>query len=226
MPPAPSSRISQIASGADALSARRTGRPSASEADALNQEILSAALREFLDRGFSGASIARIAKGANVARMAIYRRYGGKQALFETVLFEQIRQLEALASAIRNDAGDPLTELRMTARAYLEFMISPTAVDLQRILIAEGSRLSTLSQQVAPPLPQLLGERLDQLIGHAQQAGQLIEMPGALLREILLRLIAEGPRWEMLMGQKAWTADDIEQHFQKMWPMFLKIAAV
>jgi len=105
-------------------------------------------------------------------------------------------------------------------------MISPTAVDLQRILIAEGSRLSTLSQQVAPPLPQLLGERLDQLIGHAQQAGQLIEMPGALLREILLRLIAEGPRWEMLMGQKAWTADDIEQHFQKMWPMFLKIAAV
>jgi len=158
--------------------------------------------------------------------MAIYRRYGGKQALFETVLFEQIRQLEALASAIRNDAGDPLTELRVTARAYLEFMISPTAVDLQRILIAEGSRLSTLSQQVAPPLPQLLGERLDQLIGHAQQAGQLIEMPGALLREILLRLIAEGPRWEMLMGQKAWTADDIEQHFQKMWPMFLKIAAV
>lgn len=225
MPSANSSRISEIASSTDALSARRAGRPLASEVDALNQAILSAALREFLDRGFSGASIERIAKGAKVARMAIYRRYGGKQALFETVLFEQIRQLETLASSIGSEAEDPLTELRVTARAYLEFMISPTAVDLQRILIAESSRLSTLSRQVAPPLPQSLGERLDQLIGRAQQAHQLIEMPGSLVRDVLLRLIAEGPRWEVLMGSKTWTVDDIEQHFQKMWPMFLKIAA-
>lgn len=211
--------------GVQGSTARRAGRPSASEADALSQEILLAALREFLERGFSGASIERIAKRANVARMAVYRRYGDKQALFETVLYEQIRQVEALASTVGSEAADPLTALQRTARAYLGSMISPTAVDVQRILIAERSRLSTLARHVAPPLPQLLGERLDLLIQRAQQAGQLADIPVPLLREVLLRLIAEGPRWEALMGSMAWGEDDIDRHFGKMWPMFLKIAA-
>lgn len=212
--------------GADVSSGRRAGRPSASEADVLSQEILSSALREFLEHGFSGASIERIAKGAHVARMAIYRRYGDKKALFETVLYEQIRQLEELASTIGSEAGDPLTELRATARAYLAFMISPTAIDLQRILISEASHLSTLSRQVAPPLPQLLGERLDRLIRRAQQADQLTDIDSALLLEVLLRLIAEGPRWEVLMTSASWSADDIDLHLERMWPMFLKIAGV
>jgi AcrR family transcriptional regulator len=204
---------------------RRAGRPSASEVDALNRAIVAAALHEFLDRGFSGASIERIAKGAKVARMAIYRRYGDKKTLFETVLHAQIRKLEELATTIGNEAEDPLTELRLTARAYLEFMISPTAVNLQRILITEASHLPTLSMQVAPPLPPSLGERLDGLIESAQRADQLVPGPPSLFREALIRLVAEGPRWDILMRANVWTADDVDRHFDNMWPFFLKIAA-
>lgn len=219
------SAITQRLQDVPAVAPRRAGRPSAREADALSQAIVAAALDEFLRHGFSGASIDRIARGAKVARMAIYRRYGDKKSLFETVLFAQIRALEELAATISGDADDPLTELRLTARAYLEFSIAPTAINLQRILISEAAHLPSLSKQVAPPLPELLGERLDRLIADAQAAGQLVAGPAPLFRDALLRLVAEGPRWIALTGPTPWTTREIDEHFRLMWPMFLKIAA-
>jgi AcrR family transcriptional regulator len=209
-------------SGGAMATTRRLGRPSLGEADAITQNILDAALQEFCRAGFAGASIEKIASVANVTRNALYRRYSGKEALFSCVIERQITTLEGRLDNIRRASGDPLMALHKTARAYLDLMLSPSALDLQRIVIAEARRFPGLAELGG--LPGTLARRLEALVEAAQNAGQLLPADPALWREVLLTLIAMGPRWPALVGVKPWSSRRLDQHVAKMWPIFMKIA--
>jgi AcrR family transcriptional regulator len=207
------------------LPQRRVGRPSVRESDELTRRIAQAALSEFRDKGFAGASIDRVAAAANVTRMAVYRRYPDKQALFVSVIEEQIDRIESIAEDVCSEAEDPLMALKLTSRAYLGFALSPIAVDLQRILVAEAPSFPDLAKRLISPVPPILSNRLETLIRTCQAANQISRGSAAEWRDVLLRLVAEGPRWEMLVGAAIWSTAAIDRHFAKMWPLFLKLAA-
>jgi len=57
---------------------------------ATREEIVSAALRLFAQRGFASASIADIADAAGITKGAIYWHFDSKDALFKAIL-DQIR---------------------------------------------------------------------------------------------------------------------------------------
>jgi len=203
---------------------RRAGRPSAGEAQDLERAVLDAALAEFRSHGFSGASIDRIARAAGVTRSAIYRRYAGRDALFRRVIDEQVALLERQASALTSAAGDPLEALRRTAEAYCRFVVSPVALDLQRIVVWQAATAGRRATPPVPPLPTDLSDPLDRLIGRAQESGQLRGGDVAVWRNVLLRLVAEGPRWEALASGMAWDDARLRADFDAMWPMFMALA--
>jgi len=203
---------------------RRAGRPSAQEALDLEQAVLDAALAEFRTHGFSGASIDRIAKASGITRSAIYRRYTNRQALFRRVIDLQIALLEAQAGALMRAAGDPLETLRRTMAAYCRFVVSPVSLDLQRIVIWEAAASDDADRPRIPALPTNLSDPLDQLITRAQASGQLRAAPVALWRDVLVRLVAEGPRWQALVSGEPWSESDMTADFDRMWPMFLSLA--
>ncbi len=199
---------------------RRAGRPSTSEAQNLEQDILAAALQEFRTNGCAGASIERIAEVAKVTRSAIYRRYIDKQNLFLSVVERQIAILAEQARAVVRPSDDALTALRRTAQAHCHFVLTPLALDLQRIVIWEA----TSARTGVPPLPTDLSDPLDRLVEAAQAAGQLKPGPAPLWRDALLRLVAEGPRWQALASGQIWTEEMMRDDFERMWPMFLALA--
>ena len=203
---------------------RRAGRPSAQEATGLEQAVLHAALNEFRDMGFAGASIERIAHVAGVTRSAVYRRYGDKRQLLDHVLRLQIVQLEEQADAAILPSDDPLIALRRTAEAYCRFVISPTAIDLQRIVIWGAASRRREDMPVIPSLPETLMRQVDRRIALAQGADMLKPAPPDLWRTVLLRLVTEGPRWQALTSAEPWTEERIRADFDGMWDAFIAMA--
>jgi AcrR family transcriptional regulator len=202
---------------------RRAGRPSVSEAQDLERAVLKAALTEFRVHGFSGASIERIAKDSGVTRSAIYRRYTSRQTLFQRVIAQQIALLEDQASELMRSASDPLETLRLTAQAYCRFVVSPVALDLQRIVVWEAAATDQSRIPKVPALPINLSDPIDRLVAGAQATGQLRAGPVALWRDALLRLVAEGPRWQALASGEPWDEARLNADFDRMWPLFVEL---
>src|SRR5271170_2122149 len=64
----------------------RLGRPPRALAGEVEERILDAAKKVFLERGFEGASVDEIADVARAGKPTIYARFPGKEALFAAVM--------------------------------------------------------------------------------------------------------------------------------------------
>ena len=64
----------------------RSGRPPRALAGEVEERILDAARKVFLERGLEGASIDEIADVAHAGKPTIYARFPGKEALFAAVM--------------------------------------------------------------------------------------------------------------------------------------------
>ena len=87
----------------------------------LDERIITAAREEFLKKGYSGASLRKIAEKAGVTAGAIQTRYRSKDELFECLLKPLLNGIESLFQATRADyyAGtdtDFLTALKTSMR--------------------------------------------------------------------------------------------------------------
>jgi len=206
-------------------SPRRAGRPSVEESDRLEREIVGAALKEFQAQGLQGASVERIARAAGVTRSALYRRYRDKRGLFDLVLAHYVAMLKQLADNVSRDADDPLLGLRDAARTYCRSITSPTVVDLQRMMIWRAADPAEMALADLPSLPAELSDQLDAMIIQAQAAGRLRAGCPVLLRDVLLRLVAEGIHWKTIASSQPLDDATVKADFDRMWPVFLQLAS-
>src|ERR1700733_11868164 len=80
----------------------RYGPPPREHAGQVEERILDAAGRVFLEHGFQGASVDEIAEVASAGKPTIYARFPSKQALFSAVIERLVRRntsLDALSCA-------------------------------------------------------------------------------------------------------------------------------
>jgi AcrR family transcriptional regulator len=80
-------------------------------------ELVEAARRVFLERGFHGASLDDISLAAGYTTGAVYSRFGGKDALFLAVLDDHIERRLRISHAASADAPDYETAGRQLVRA-------------------------------------------------------------------------------------------------------------
>lgn len=84
-----------------------TGR----DPDRTRQRILDAALQEFSARGFAGARVSGIARGAKVNKRMLYHYFNDKEGLFRAVLRHKISDRQSRVAALTppNDLTSSLT---------------------------------------------------------------------------------------------------------------------
>ena len=122
---------------------RSGGRPTAEAAALLEITILDAATAAFLADGYADTTIEAIARACRVAKRTIYARWSGKPPLFRAVL-------ERLMSKWLSDAGDWAetdnleAALKDAAERILAIALTPEAIALNRLLIAESARFPEL----------------------------------------------------------------------------------
>ena len=129
-------------------SAVRSGRPPRELAGRVEERILDAAEKVFLERGFSGASVDEIAEVARAGKPTIYARFPGKEELFAAVIERLVRRntsLEAISSAGSSIEG----RLEAVAAAILTRALVPQAIGLVRVAVAEARRFPDLATSVS-----------------------------------------------------------------------------
>lgn len=124
----------------------RPGRPPRELAGQVEERILDAAGKVFLERGFEAASMDEIADVARAGKPTIYARYPGKEALFSAVVAHRLhRKLEDTIVA----SGSTIEErLGVIATALLHKVLDPEWIALLRWTIAEARRFPDLASSV------------------------------------------------------------------------------
>lgn len=94
----------------------------------LDDKIITAAREEFLEKGYSGASLRKIAEKAGVTVGAIQTRYKSKNDLFMCLLKPFLDQIEAMFQSTREEYysgadADFLTGLKISMRHESEMIL-------------------------------------------------------------------------------------------------------
>jgi AcrR family transcriptional regulator len=180
---------------------RSGGRPTAEAAALLESTILDAATAAFLADGYAATTIEAIARICGVAKRTIYARWSGKPALFRAVL-------ERLMAKWLSDSGDWASveglenALNEAAARVLAIALTPQAVALHRLLIAESGRFPEL-----PLMMQQAGagegtRRIAGLLERAVARGELAQQDTLFAAEQFLHLVLAGPQRRALgLGQ-------------------------
>ena len=199
---------------------RAGGRPTAAAAALLEPTILDHATAAFLRDGYAATSIEAIAKAAHVAKRTIYARWDGKAALFLAVVRRLIGTWLATSGTWPDD-GDLGQTLRLAAQAILSVALTPEAIALQRLLIAEGARFPELRLIV---LQAGAGEgvrRLAALLARAMTNGELRPLAAGLAAEQFMHLVLGSPQQRALGGGPRMSAEETAAWCESAVQLFL-----
>lgn len=121
-------------------------RESPSATNQKREQILQGAMQVFLQSGYAGTSMDRVAAEAGVAKQTIYSHFQDKEGLFKA-LMEQIT-LDRFRSVfcLEDFDGNPAIRLRQLAETYLTKVADQNYLSITRIIIGESERFPELAR--------------------------------------------------------------------------------
>jgi TetR/AcrR family transcriptional repressor of mexJK operon len=203
-------------------SAGRGGRPSRADALRLRQRILEVAAALFFAEGYASTAIEAVAARAGISKRTFYHRFEGKAELFAAVVHEIIQQ-------IRPPAGVPLIEgatlrdvLRRLAGMILRASLSPQAIALHRLVMAESARFPELVRAVdgdgsTREATTLIGGLLASDAGNSQ----LGALDRAFAAEQFIFMVVTVPQRRAMGFGTPMTAAELEAWADKVVALFL-----
>lgn len=102
--------------------------------------ILTVAGRTFLRHGYADTSMDCIAAEVGGSKTTLYRYFPSKAALFAAYVEEVGASACAALAAVDPEGKEPTDVLKETARAYLDLILSPSALAVTRLVMAETGR--------------------------------------------------------------------------------------
>jgi AcrR family transcriptional regulator len=114
--------------------------------DARPQELLAAALEQFVERGYAATRLEDVAKRAGVSKGTLYLYFANKEELFKAVVRENIvatiGEAEQDAAAFDGPSGELLGALLM--KWWTEICATPLG-GITKLMLAEGNNFPELA---------------------------------------------------------------------------------
>lgn len=153
--------------------------------------ILDAAAQLFMQEGFGPVSMDAVARAAQVSKATLYAHFSGKDALFQEIVEENCRQMQALVPQALSDHAQPLeAALAELGTHWLRFLLRPRVRALHRVVVSEGARVPELAQAFYAAGPVTLrGWLLDWLAGEAARGRLQPDAPLPLVAEQFFALL-------------------------------------
>jgi TetR/AcrR family transcriptional regulator, mexJK operon transcriptional repressor len=139
----------KAAAGKADVVSRRGGRPSKAAAEQLADRIVDAATELFFTLGYGATTIEAVAQRARISKRTFYHRFDNKSALFSAVVHRTIERLRPPADVPLVHGANLPEILRGLADLILRAALSPPAIALHRLIVAESSRFPDLAAVVA-----------------------------------------------------------------------------
>jgi TetR/AcrR family transcriptional regulator, mexJK operon transcriptional repressor len=190
-----------------ALSRRRPtgispGRPPQAAVAARMRHLISVASDEFVTRGFSEASVSRIARDAGMSKKTIYARFPNKDALLVAVVEDlATRAREAVLDGMTTMTGEPTQVLTRFGMRTARDWTSPREVAIYRLIISEVGRFPQLAEIFTATI-EVMRSTLATYLREQVDAGTLaITDPEAACRQF--GMLAHGElRERTMLGEK------------------------
>jgi TetR/AcrR family transcriptional repressor of mexJK operon len=133
------------------------------------QDIMDAAGELFRAGGFHGTSMDALAQAAGVSKATLYSHFADKQSLYRALIEAKMAdyQVDDFAERV---CGDMAADLAMIARQMLDLVYDDEALDMLRMVIAEGregSDVPSMFEEVGPR--RLMGQISDYLAMQKQK---------------------------------------------------------
>jgi AcrR family transcriptional regulator len=167
-------------------------------------QILDAATRVFVENGYGAATIDLVVSRAGASKATVYSFFGGKEGLFTAIIEERAERILAALPHVGIDHVDVRTTLTEIGRRYMRVAMSPEAIGLYRLILAEGVRFPELARTFYRIGPERVSERVASLL-RAWRRHRLITVDDAYLAAVQF---LDGVRGELLLRAVAGVPPD------------------
>lgn len=192
---------------------RRVGRPNAREAELKHEAMLEAALEEFSNHGFHGASMRSIAERAGVSTRTVYNRYTDKVALFEGCL-----EMSAIRHHVPEGGKGTLHEQLMRYAVHVSGRVNQDRqVRLARIIYRECISFPQLEEVSRRQFDRFQLEPVQKiLLAHGFSKPQAERLSRLFLNMLL-------QRWQnrVIYNERAMTPAQIKANAETVTSLFL-----
>jgi AcrR family transcriptional regulator len=152
---------------------RHGGRPTRHEAAALGDKILDAATALFLSRGFGATSIEALARRARISKRTFYHRFDDKAGVYRAVVQRLLQRWLPQFEAAFDAPAALATLLQRLAQRMLALALSPDALALRRLLLAEAERFPELVEIAIEQGASRGVDRIAALLEEERSAGRI-----------------------------------------------------
>lgn len=167
------------------------------------QQIMEAALLVFANDGYHSASIAKIAKAANISKGLLYNYFESKEQLLIAVLTEGVEQIHSIMNQLDDELDTP-EELWIFIRGSLELIKSkPEFFKLYFSLIFQTEVTHVLSEKYQ----QIVGPMMDDIAVYFKTKGEANPEEKAFMLGIML----DGIGMHYVMNPQAIDLDKMEK---------------
>lgn len=150
--------------------------PSGPRSSAKREAILDAAQAIFLETGYAAASMDTIAARAGVSKATIYAHFKGKTDLFGAIIRRRCERDPAFG--LRPEAGaDARTTLTEVGRRLMDLFLSPEAMGMFRVVVAEAARHPDLAKAYYDAGPAAGKAVIAEIFAELARRGELVDMP-------------------------------------------------
>ena len=116
-------------------------------ADARPQELLDAALAEFVERGYAATRLEEVARRAGVAKATLYLYYENKLELFKAVVRHSlVAGFDELARRQNNARASPRAQVTNLLRAFVHRIAESPLSGLPKLVIAEAGNFPEVAK--------------------------------------------------------------------------------
>jgi TetR/AcrR family transcriptional regulator, mexJK operon transcriptional repressor len=186
-----------------------------------SERLVEIAAAMFMERGFEGTSVDAVAEAAGIGKATLYARYKDKGELFAAVLQRKIDRWLAMNETDERAATGRIEDvLLVRARRTVAVALTPEAVAINRIVMAEAARFPSLAKMVHEQGWQrsnaAVAALLDQFVGN----GQIQVEDTNVAADLFLSLVI-GRQTRMAMLGIETDAEHIDQRLKAAVKLFL-----
>ncbi|PWR17841.1 TetR/AcrR family transcriptional regulator [Zavarzinia compransoris] len=182
---------------ASAGPARRRG-PSPEKTARTRAQVVQAAMAEFLDQGYSAATMAGVARRAGLAKGTLYLYFPTKEALFagivRDIVTNPLQEAEAQAIGAEETVAD---YFRRTLVPVMRRIESSGRAAVARLILAEGARFPVLAEvyreEVFHPLVDHIRLHAARAIARGEPGGEILARhPHLLIAPLWVGMVNNG----------------------------------
>lgn len=162
--------------------------------------IVEAAISVFLESGFSGTSVDKIAEKAGLSKVTVYNHFKDKKELFEKVMEIHCQNLAKNSSPLELGEHFSVQEnLRKLSESIVKGLLTESSISLMRVVIFETGQFPELGKSIwAGGLPML--DNFARYLEEETKRGRLKIKNPILAARQFFGMIKENLVWPLLMG--------------------------